>query len=96
MAAARIKSAGNSYLPLTLEITIFLLSKGSLKISMAYLGNSGSSSKNRTPPLASDNSPGTGYFPPPANAWMLLEWWGLRNGRFRIRGCSLESIPHTL
>ena len=28
---------------------------------------------NKTPPLASDNSPGTGYFPPPANAWMLLE-----------------------
>ena len=53
-------------------------SSGSRRASSALRGNSGSSSRNSTPPWASEISPGRGGEPPPTSATALAEWCGAR------------------
>jgi hypothetical protein len=48
-------------------------SRGSRNASKADLGNSGNSSKNKTPWCAKDISPGRGGDPPPTKATALAE-----------------------
>ena len=43
--------------------------------------NSGNSSRNSTPPWASEASPGRALSPPPTRAAIEAEWCGWRNGR---------------
>ena len=63
------------------------LSSGSRKASSACLGNSGNSSKNKTPWCASDTSPGRGGDPPPTKATALAEWCK------DLEAAVLETIP---
>lgn len=49
-------------------------SRGCLKLSRTLLGNSASSSKNKTPPVAKLTSPGTTFFPPPIIEIGVLVW----------------------
>ena len=56
-------------------------SSGSRMASNADLGNSGSSSRNKTPWCAKEISPGRGGEPPPTKATALAEWCGCRVGR---------------
>ncbi len=56
-------------------------SSGCRSVSRAALENSGNSSRNRIPPVASEISPGFGLLPPPVSAWTDTVWWGARNGR---------------
>jgi hypothetical protein len=53
-------------------------SMGSRNASKAARGNSGSSSKNKTPWWAKEISPGLGGDPPPTKATALAEWCGWR------------------
>ncbi len=56
-------------------------SSGSRRASSAARGNSGSSSRNRTPWCAREISPGRGGDPPPTSATALAVWCGDRVGR---------------
>src|SRR5712691_10499748 len=49
--------------------------------SSTFLRNSGSSSRNSTPPCARLTSPGRGYEPPPIRPASEIVWCGARNGR---------------
>src|SRR5881227_610395 len=49
--------------------------------SSTFLRNSGSSSRNSTPPCARLTSPGRGYEPPPIRPASEIVWCGDRNGR---------------
>lgn len=57
-------------------------SRGCLKLSRTLLGNSASSSKNKTPPVAKLTSPGTTFFPPPIIEIGVLVWWGDLKGEY--------------
>jgi site-specific DNA recombinase len=81
MAAISWKRAGKSARRAALDIVICPVSSGSRRASRAALGNSGSSSRNKTPLCASEISPGRGGEPPPTSATALAEWCGLRVGR---------------
>ena len=55
---------------------MLLVSSGSRSASSALRGNSGSSSRNSTPPWARLISPGLGGEPPPTKATALAVWCG--------------------
>ena len=56
-------------------------SSGWRSASQAARENSGSSSRNSTPWLARQTSPGRGTWPPPTRPGTEMAWWGARNGR---------------
>ena len=57
-------------------------SMGWRSISSTSRGNSGNSSRNRTPLCARLTSPGRGVpIPPPINPASEMVWWGERKGR---------------
>ena len=64
-AATSINRAGKLVEPAALEMLIMPSSKGCLNDSRVERGNSGSSSRNKTPQWAKDISPGCGLLPPP-------------------------------
>ena len=67
------------------------VSRGSRRASNALRGNSGSSSRNSTPCVASEISPGRGGEPPPTKATALAVWWGAQVGRWPQ--CSSRKRP---
>src|SRR5438445_3401471 len=63
--------------------------------SSSFLRNSGSSSRNSTPPCARLTSPGRGYDPPPINPASEIVWCGARNGRRATNDSPSGSTPAT-
>src|SRR5437016_4128721 len=63
--------------------------------SSTFLRNSGSSSRNSTPPCARLTSPGGGYDPPPINPASEIVWCGARNGRRATSDSPSGSTPAT-
>ena len=85
------KSAGYLTLALAREIIISLDSIGWRKTSKTDFENSGSSSKNNTPLLAREISPGFAICPPPISETADAVWWGALKGGFVIRALSSKS-----
>ena len=91
MAAINWNLAGNSARCAALEIVTVPDSMGSRKASNALRGNSGSSSRKRTPWCARLTSPGRGKSaPPPTSPTSLTVWCGERNGR--VRATPLDGV----
>src|SRR5213592_504294 len=63
--------------------------------SSTFLRNSGSSSRNSTPPWARLTSPGRGYEPPPISPASEIVWCGARNGRRATSDSPTGSTPAT-
>ena len=80
-------------LPAVLVIVILPSSKGWRRDSVTRRLNSGSSSKNKTPLLARETSPGIGILPPPAKAGADIVWCGARKGRVVMRETSFGKSP---
>ena len=57
---------------------------------MAWRGNSGSSSRKRTPRWARLTSPGLARTPPPASAAWEAPWWGSREGGAHDEAAAVE------
>ena len=68
-------------------------SRGWRNTSIAFLENSGSSSRNKTPLWANEISPGFGMFPPPERPAAETVWWGARKGRVWIKEVFGGIIP---
>ena len=68
MAATSMKFAGKITELDVLETDILPSSRGCLRLSSTFLGNSGNSSRNKTPLWARLISPGLGHVPPPTIA----------------------------
>src|SRR5256885_2134814 len=81
MAAASMKRAGYVRLIAARAIVTTPSSMGWRSTSSTFLRNSGSSSRNNTPPWARLTSPGRGYEPPPMRPASEMVWCGARNGR---------------
>ena len=82
MLAHSINEAGYVTVPPALETVITPSSSGCRSASSVERLYSGSSSRNSTPPCASEISPGcTVLFPPPQSETVVAVWWGVLNGR---------------
>ena len=68
-------------LALARETEIFLSSSGCRSASRIERGNSGISSRKRTPRWAREISPGSAFVPPPIMEIAEAVWCGARNGR---------------
>ena len=88
-AATSMHLAGKVVLPFAREMETTLSSIGCLRLSNTERGNSGNSSKKRTPRWASVISPGLGLEPPPISPTSEVVWCGERNGRL----CITPSLP---
>src|SRR3989344_9608778 len=88
-AATRVNLDGNLTDPAARDTTISPSSIGCRRASKTCLGNSGNSSKNKTPRWANEISPGLGILPPPIKPMWLVMWRGLRKGRLGLIGGSL-------
>src|SRR3989304_2631358 len=76
-----MKFAGNVTVPWA-RLTVTTPSSIGCRIdSSTEWGNSGSSSRKRTPRWLSVISPGRGTRPPPTSPACDIVWWGDRNGR---------------
>lgn len=82
MAASNWNRAGKAACLAAREIVMRPVSSGSRSASSAARGSSGASSRNSTPPCASEISPGRGGDPPPTSATALAVWCGARTGRW--------------
>jgi site-specific DNA recombinase len=82
IAAISWNCAGNSAWRAAREMVIFPDSSGSRNTSSTLRSNSASSSRNSTPCMASEISPGRGWLPPPTKATPDAVWCGERNGLF--------------
>jgi hypothetical protein len=86
MAATRRNRAGSVALAAARAMRMTPSSSGWRRLSSTEVGNSPSSSRNSTPPLASETSPGwIMWLPPPTSDTADALWWGLRNGGRRSR-----------
>jgi len=95
MAATSWTREGYVTWALARATTIQPFSSGWRNDSSTARGNSGSSSRNRTPRCDSDISPGRARVPPPTVAAIDDEWCGSRNGLRRVRRPPVSS-PATL
>ena len=91
-----MKSQGNSIAIAAREIVSRRSSSGWRSSSSTDLGNSGNSSRNKTPLWASEISPGPGMLPPPAKPADEMVWCGVRKGRVPRSGRSAGSSPAIL
>jgi len=96
MAAASIKRAGKVSDMEARAMHTVPSSSGWRMTSRTLRGNSGNSSKNKTPLCASETSPGRGTAPPPINPASEMVWWGDRNGRTPTNPAPASSTPATL
>jgi len=81
IAAISWNCAGNSAWRAAREMVIFPDSSGSRSTSSTLRSNSANSSRNNTPCIASEISPGRGWLPPPTSATPEAVWCGERKGR---------------
>jgi len=96
MATTSKNSEGKLILPPTLETVTLPSSKGCLRDSMAFLLNSGNSSRKRTPLWAREISPGCGMDPPPTRADSEALVSGFLKGLLVIIGIFSSRRPATL
>ena len=95
-AATNVNRAGNSTEPTARVTTTRPSSSGCRRPSTASRRNSVNSSRNRTPWLASETSPGRRYVvPPPSKPACEMEWCGDRNGRDRKTPSPPANSPAT-
>ena len=78
MAAASMKRAGNVSDIEARAIHTLPSSRGCRMTSSTLRGNSGSSSRNKTPLCARETSPGRGMIPPPIRPASEIVWCGAR------------------
>src|SRR5690242_12483671 len=90
-----MKRAGYDRLIDAREIVTQPSSIGWRSTSSTFLRNSGSSSRNSTPPCARLTSPGRGYDPPPIKPASEIVWCGARNGRRATSDSPSGSTPAT-
>src|SRR5213594_3627917 len=95
MAAASMNRAGYVRLMAARAMVTTPSSIGWRSTSSTFLRNSGSSSRNSTPPWARLTSPGRGYEPPPINPASEIVWCGARNGRRATSDSPTGSTPAT-
>src|SRR2546425_11115281 len=90
-----MKRAGYVSVMAAREIVTWPSSIGWRSTSSTFLRNSGSSSRNSTPPCARLTSPGRGYEPPPISPASEIVWCGGRNGRRATSDSPSGSTPAT-
>src|SRR5205809_8121226 len=95
IAAASMNRAGYERLIAARAIVTTPSSIGWRSTSSTFLRNSGSSSRNSTPPCARLTSPGRGYDPPPISPASEIVWCGARNGRRATSDSPSGSTPAT-
>ena len=91
-----MKRAGNVSDIEALAMVTLPSSKGCRITSSTLRGNSGSSSRNKTPLCESETSPGRGMMPPPISPASEIVWCGERNGRTLTSPAAASSTPATL
>ncbi len=96
MVAISIKLAGYVTRWLARVIVIVLSSKGCLRASKTLRGNSGISSRNKTPLCAKEISPGMELAPPPMIETLLAVWCGERKGLVKITSSGMPQREWSL
>jgi len=93
IAATRMNRAGKSTWRAARDTVMCPESSGSRNASSTLRSNSGNSSRNNTPCIANEISPGRGCPPPPTSAAAEALWCGARNGLCRQCSTRNPAVP---